>query len=46
MKKIKDIECFQMKLLFNRINIIIRFFRRPDWSPDGSFFLIPCGKIY
>ena len=22
------------------------FYRRPDWSPDGSFLLLPCGQYF
>ena len=22
------------------------FYRRPDWSPEGSFLLLPCGQFY
>ena len=25
---------------------VISFYRRPDWSPDGSFLLVPCGQYY
>lgn len=25
---------------------VASFYRRPDWSPDGSFLLLPCGQYY
>jgi chromatin assembly factor 1 subunit B len=29
--------------LFLDENVIFTFVRRPDWSPDGSIFILPCG---
>ena len=25
---------------------VATFYRRPDWSPDGAFLLLPCGPVY
>ena len=38
------IEYFWISKQPNRSNFIFRFYRRPDWSPEGSFFLLPAGK--
>jgi len=30
--------------LFLDENVLETFFRRPDFSPDGSIFIVPCGQ--